>query len=100
MAPGSWNGTNFGGLHTGTGKYQKGGVYSANGERFKSSPNREFTEGIKVAYTGTHKDFIHEEGLVVSKVGDKSRSGRSFIKVKLENQNVYIHKNNLRFVTD
>ena len=35
MAPGQWNGSNYGGLHTGTGKYQKGGVYSQNGRRYK-----------------------------------------------------------------
>ena len=98
MAPGNWNGKNFGGLHTGTGKHQRAGVYSTNGKRFKPFPNHKFEVGKAVAYIGTHKDFIDTEGVIMSKVGDKNRSGRSFIKVKLGNQNVYFHKNNLRFV--
>jgi len=100
MAPGSWNGKNFGGLHTGTGKYQKGGVYSSNGKRFKPFPNSKFEVGKEVAYIGSHKDYRGEmgKGVVVSKNGDTIRSGRSIIKVKLGNQNVYFHKNNLRFI--
>ena len=99
MAPGSWNSKNYGGLHTGTGKYQKGGVYSSNGQRFRKIPNYEFEKDRLVKYIGTHKDFINEKGKVVSKVGDKQKSGRSIIKVKLGNEKiVYFHKNNLGFI--
>ena len=74
MAPGNWNGKNFGGLHTGTGKYQKGGPYSMNGQRFKKIPNYKFEVDRLVKYIGTHKDFIHAKGRVVSKVGDKQKA--------------------------
>lgn len=99
MAPGNWNGKNFGGLHTGTGKYQKGGPYSMNGQRFKKIPNYRFEEGRLVKYIGTHKDFVNKWGKITSKVGDKHRSSRSTMKVQLEEGPiVYFHKNNLRFV--
>ena len=99
MAPGNWNGKNFGGLHTGTGKYQKGGPYSMNGQRFKKIPNYRFEEGRLVKYIGTHKDFVNKWGKITSKVGDKHSSSRSTIKVQLEEGPiVYFHKNNLRFV--
>ena len=99
MAPGNWNGKNFGGLHTGTGKYQKGGPYSMDGQRFKKIPNYKFEVDRLVKYIGTHKDFVRKWGKIVSKVGDKHRSSRSTIKVQLEEGSiVYIHKNNLRFV--
>ena len=99
MGAGNWNGTNHGCEHTGSGKYQKGGVYSSNGQRFPKIPNYEFEEDRLVKYIGTHKDFIYEKGRVVSKVGDKQKSGRSIIKVQLdEGPVVYFHKNNLGFV--
>lgn len=99
MAPGNWNGKNFGGLHTGTGKYQKGGPYSMDGQRFRKIPNYKFEEDRLVKYIGTHKDFRRKSGKIASKVGDKHRSGRSFIKVKLDDGPiVYFHKNNLRFL--
>ena len=99
MAPGNWNGSNFGGLHTGTGKHQRAGVYSSNGQRYSKIPNYKFEEDRLVKYVGTHKDFIYKWGKVVSKVGDKHRSGRSIIKVQLENGPfVYFHKNSLNFV--
>jgi len=99
MAPGNWNGKNYGGLHTGTGKYQKAGVYSNNGLRFQTIPNYMFEGDRLVKYIGTHKDFIHKCGKIASKVGDKHKTSRSVIKVKLdEGPFVYIHKNNLRFV--
>jgi len=99
MSPGKHNGKNYGGEHTGTGKYQNGGPYSSNGQRFKKIPNYMFEEDRLVKYIGTHKDFVRKGGVVVSKAGDKHKSGRSFIKVQLETgPTVYFHKNNLRFV--
>jgi len=99
MAPGEYNGKNFGGLHTGTGKYQKGGVYSANGERFQRVPHREFTEGKEVSYVGTHKDFIRCKGVIINKKNDKIRSSRSTIKVELnDGRKTYFQKDNLRII--
>ena len=102
MAPGHFNtqSKNFGGLHTGTGKYQNGGPYANNGYRHKIPPNHEFKEGRRVSYIGTHKDFreLRGEGIVLSK--DKTRrTGRSFIRVKLDDGRVtYFHKNVLVFL--
>ena len=99
MAPGQYNGKNFGGLHTGTGKYQKGGVYSANGQRFQKIPHREFTEGKEVSYVGCHKDFIRCTGKVIDKKNDTIRSRRSTIKVELnDGRKTYFQKDNLRFI--
>lgn len=99
MAPGSWNSKNYGGLHTGTGKYQKGGAYSNNGHRYKTLANHNFKQGTEVKYMGRHKDFVNKKGCVISKDGDIHRSGRSIIKVELTNNRVcYIHKNNLQLV--
>ena len=101
MAPGQFNGTNFGGLHTGTGKYQNGGPYANNGYRPKLIPHREFREGRKVAYVGSHKDFSGSkgEGVIVSKLHDTQRTARSLVKVKLEDgRHTYFHKNSLVFV--
>lgn len=101
MAPGHFNGTNFGGLHTGTGKYQNGGPYANNGYRHKLIPNREFSEGKRVAYVGSHKDFYGSkgDGIIVSKSGDKQRTARSLVKVRLEDgRRTYFHKKSLVFV--
>ena len=57
MAPGEWNGKNYGGLHTGTGKYQRGGVYSRDGMHFPRVPSKDFKVGLTVRYVGKHKDF-------------------------------------------
>ena len=98
MAAGQWNGHNHGGTHTGDGKGQKRGVYSMNGQRFQRIPHRKFTAGKNVMYVGTHKDFIHKKGTIISKDDDKMKSSRSTIKVKMDDMNVYISKNNLKFV--
>lgn len=95
MAPGTYNGTNHGGLHTGTGKHQKAGVYSSNGRRYEKIPNKDFTIGVEVQYVGTHKDFIRVRGLVVSKDGDSHRTSRSIVKVEHSDKVTYFHKNNL-----
>ena len=47
MAPGQWNGKNFGGAHTGNGKKQKTGHYNNNVHHRKQS-YRVFTPGTKV----------------------------------------------------
>jgi len=97
MAPGQWNGKNYGGLHTGTGKYQTGGVYSHNGQRYKRVPTRDFTVGQNVHYIGSHTNFMGQSGKVITKVGDYHRSSRSTIKVELgDGRYTYFHKNSLQ----
>ena len=99
MAPGSFNGHNFGGLHTGTGKYQNSGPYSNNGIRKTIHPTREYIVGKSVAYTGSHKDFYSSQGLIISKRGDVQKTGRSLIKVLLEDgRKTYFHKDGLVFL--
>ena len=92
MAPGEWNGKNYGGLHTGTGKYQRGGVYSVNGMRFPRIPSRDFKEGLQVRYIGKHKDFIGKRGTIIK--GGMKRS-RSVIRVQLSDKVVYFNKKSL-----
>ena len=56
MGGGSWNGKNFGGMHTGADKKQNGGPYHNNG--YVHEPNishLDFMEGDKVRYTGSEK---------------------------------------------
>ena len=101
MAPGSFNGKNYGGLHTGTGKYQNGGVYSNDGYRKQVHKSSEFTVGKRVAYIGSHKNFRGSlgEGQVLSTYGDKVKPPRSVIKVLLSDSRVtYFHKNSLVFM--
>ena len=99
MAAGQWNGKNHGGLHTGDGKKRNGGVYSMNGYRQRRIPNREFSVGKKVAYVGSHKDFIREKGIIVTKDNDHFKSSRSTMKVQLEDGRVvYFYKTNLDFI--
>ena len=101
MAPGHWNGRNHGGLHTGTGKYQHGGVYSRNGFRYKVVSHKKFVEGKNVAFIGRHKDFQGRgsEGTIISKRGDKMNTSRSMIKVLLKDgRKTYFKKEMLVFV--
>ena len=101
MAPGHWNGHNHGGLHTGTGKYQHGGVYSRNGYRRKNVSHRRYTEGRKVVFVGRHKHFqgIDGEGVIISKKGDATRTSRSMIKVLLQDgRKTYFRKEMLVLV--
>ena len=71
MAPGTYNGHNFGGLHTGTGKYQHSGVYGCNGYRHKNVSHKLFVPGSEVTYMGNHtnKRYVPSgcQGTVVSK---------------------------------
>ena len=87
-----------------SGKRQKTGVYARNGEVEHREPARAFVVGRRVRYLGTHKDFVHGEGVVVSKRGDPHRSGRSTVKVLMpvgkqkKQACVYIHKHSLALV--
>ena len=106
MAPGHYNphSKNFGGLHTGTGKYQNGGPYANNGYQKKRISHSSFKEGDRVAYIGSNKRFLElightkesSEGTVVSKYGSRGKSSRSLIRIIFKNGTVaYIHKTSL-----
>tara|TARA_Y100001970_G_scaffold59463_1_gene75634 strand:+ start:861 stop:1577 length:717 start_codon:yes stop_codon:yes gene_type:complete len=65
MAPGSFNGKNYGGLHSGCGKKQKKGVYTLNGYNHKDVSHKYFRPGrevmdIKTGYVGIIEE--HNEG--------------------------------------
>tara|TARA_B110000285_G_C14576344_1_gene360146 strand:+ start:148 stop:468 length:321 start_codon:yes stop_codon:yes gene_type:complete len=83
---------NYGGGHTGCGKYRHGGVYS-HGFRLKRRSHFDFQPDTKVEYIGSHKDFSGR-GTVLPR--DK-KCPRSTIRVKMNNtsKTVYIHKNSL-----
>ena len=97
MAPGEWNGKNYGGLHTGTGKFQRGGVYSRDGMRFQRIPHRDFKENLVVRYVGKHKDFIGKRGHIIT--GGVKRA-RSVIRVQFSDKTAYLHKKSLEFIND
>lgn len=97
MAPGEWNGKNYGGLHTGTGKYQRGGVYSRDGMRFSRVPSRDFKEGITVRYVGKHKDFVGQRGKII--LGGVKRA-RSIIRVQFTDKIAYLNKRSLEIIVD
>ena len=61
MAPGSFNGKNYGGLHTGTGKYQNGGVYSNDGYRKQVHKSSEFTVGKRGIYIWSQSRLVLEK---------------------------------------
>lgn len=97
MAPGEYNGKNYGGLHTGTGKYQKGGVYSTDGKRFPRVPSKDYKEGLMVRYIGKHKDFIGQRGKIIK--GGVKRA-RCIIRVQLTDKITYFNKKSLEIIVD
>ena len=97
MAPGEYNGKNYGGLHTGTGKYQRGGVYSTDEVRFPRIPHKDFEVGKMVRYVGKHKDFVGLRGTVIN--GGVKRA-RSIIRVQFKDKIGYLNKKSLEFIDD
>ena len=65
MAPGQWNGKNFGGSHTGNGKKQKTGHYFNNGIYHRSQPHRVFEAGVRVVEKKTGNIGVKLEDLFV-----------------------------------
>ena len=101
MALGNFNGyaVEMREILCGIGEYQNSKPYANNGVRRKNHPSREYIVGKTVSYTGTHKDFYHSQGAIVSKKGDFHRSGRSLIKVLLKDgRTTYFHKDSLVFL--
>lgn len=111
MAPGHYNphAKNFGGLHTGTGKYQNGGPYANSGYRKKRVSHASFEEGMKVAYVGSNKRLLEilgsdkdsTVGIVVSKHDSVHTVPRSVIRILFPNGMIaYIHKRSLSLVVN
>ena len=88
---------NYGGEHTGSGKYRNGGIYS-QGFRLKNHSHREFTAGRNVKYIGSHKNF--NGSAVVLEKKKNINCPRTTIRIKMNNTNtiVYVNKRNLRFI--
>ena len=80
MAPGSFNGKNFGGLHSGCGKKSNLGVYSLDGRRYERVPHKKFTPKTMVNIKS-----LGLRGIVVDKRGEKCP--RSLIKVYIPDLN-------------
>ena len=87
MAPGSFNGKNYGGLHSGCGKKQKKGVYTLNGYRSQRRTHKDFKPGREVVDIKTDYTGIIEE--------KSSSSPRSLIKVYFPStgETKYIYNN-------
>ena len=101
MAPGTFNGHNFGGLHTGTGKYQTGGPYAHNGYRHKNVSHKEYKEGLDVLYLGNHKNVHYVPTGYSGKVIKKRAKGipRTMIYVDFNKYGRrYVYKKNLYIV--
>ena len=84
MAPGQWNGKNFGGGHTGNGKKNKTGHYN-NTVHHRIQSHMVFTPGTAVIEKKSGK-----EGIVLQKV---EKCPRSLIRVEINNEIKYIRTN-------
>ena len=91
MGGGSWNGKNFGGMHTGANKNQNNGPYSNDGYIPQNDSHLEYIKGENVIYVGSTNKIKHKNdipngalGTVVDKnnLNNKlNKSSRSQIKV-------------------
>ena len=90
MAPGQWNGKNFGGSHTGNGTKQKTGHYFNNGIYHRPQPHREFEAGVRVVEKKT--------GNIGVVKGKKEKCPRSLIRVDFDGEVKYIRSNLLHTV--
>jgi len=111
MGGGSWNGKNFGGMHTGADKRASSGPYSNNG--YRPEPNvshLDFMEGDKVTYIGSEK-YKHKyrvpngsKGTVMVKdnlSNKRQKTSRSILKVDFGQYGIsYIRKELLQFPSD
>ena len=108
MGGGHYNGKNHGGEHTGDGKKQKCGPYSANGYRSESEiSHQDFVVGSQVIYTGTNKNknknYIPNgtRGEIMEKDNSYKlqKTSRSILKVDFGEQGIrYVNKNVLQLV--
>ena len=110
MGGGHFNGNNHGGEHTGTGKKNKCGPYSANGYRVNTQISHlDFIPTEHVYYTGTSKNkskhYIPNgtEGVILENdVYNKlQKVPRSVLKVDFGKKGIrFVHKNLLQHVDD
>ena len=110
MGGGHFNGKNHGGEHTGTGKKNKCGPYSANGYRVNTQISHlDFIPTEHVYYTGTSKNkskhYIPNgtEGVILENdVYNKlQKVPRSVLKVDFGKKGIrFVHKNLLQHVDD
>ena len=110
MGGGHFNGNNHGGEHTGTGKKNKCGPYSANGYRVNTQISHlDFIPTEHVYYTGTSKNkskhYIPNgtEGVILENdVYNKlQKVPRSVLKVDFGKKGIrFVHKNVLQHVDD
>jgi len=111
MGGGSWNGKNFGGMHTGADKNANAGPYSNNGYRpDPTSSHLDFTVGDTVTYIGSEK-YKHKsrvptgcKGIVVVKdnmLNKRQKTSRSILKVDFGLYGInYVRKELLQWPTD
>ena len=107
MGGGSWNGKNFGGLHTGADKKQNSGPYSSDGYiRNPRVSHLDFVAGEEVIYIGSskykHKTRIPNgtKGTVLEKEGGL-KSARSVLRIDFKEHGVrYVRKELLQFPSD
>ena len=84
MAPGDFNGKDYGGGHTGMGWYHYN--WSAVPGYSKSYPkNDDLIEGTKVTFIGNDKRLKHQSGVILKKT---KKMSRSFFPVHFENKNI------------
>ena len=99
MAPGSFNGHNFGGLHTGTGKYNQAGPYAHNGYRHQTISHKYYKPGLDVLYLGNHKNsaFVpHGSHGVILEKDTRTKVSRTMIRVDFKEYGIrYVYKKNL-----
>ena len=108
MGGGNYNGKNHGGEHTGDGKKQKSGPYSANGYRPEPEiSHKDLTVGSQVIYTGSNKNKnkIYIPNGTLGEIMEKDNSSklqktsRSILKVDFGEQAVrYVSKSVLQLV--
>jgi len=111
MGGGSWNGKNFGGMHTGADKNANAGPYSNNGYRpDPTSSHLDYGVGDKVTYIGSEK-YKHKSrvpngagGLIMKKdnlSNKRQKTCRSILKVDFGQYSInYVRKELLQFPSD
>ena len=111
MGGGSWNGKNFGGMHTGADKNANAGPYSNNGYRpDPTSSHLDYGVGDKVTYIGSEK-YKHKSrvpngvgGRIMKKdnmLNKLQKTSRSILKVDFGQYGInYIRKGLLQFPSD
>jgi hypothetical protein len=108
MAPGDYNGKNYGGGHTGRGDFRKGGPYANNGKHNnKRMSHLDFKPGTRVSYFSIKsRPKIAFEGVVADRPTrskkDTIKYSKSFIPVIFDDDSAvsYIHKNSLTIVVE